>query len=453
MTDVMKQVCGFALHTTYEDLPEEALRLAKVAFVDYMGVTLSGAQEDAAKFSVNYACGYGARPESTIWGRGVKTHMALAALCNGVASHANDYDDCSDTEIGHPSITVLPAVFAVGEAVGATGRDLLRAYLIGVEVQNKLSVLALPETSQRGWHTMSVFGHLGAATAAGVLLGLSEGQLAAALGIACSQACGLRANFGTMTKPYHAGHASADGVEAALLARDGMTSGEDILENVQGFVRLFSGREVKEGTDLGLGRPWDIVSPGFQIKLYPSCSASHPATEAMFALMEAHPELTSDNVESIHAGIGLLGINELICHRPTTPDEARFSMEYELAAAVTYGRLTLDEFRSEAINQPEVQALVRRVTMSVDEELAQLGLTADEPCKLTVTLKDGTVLKERCMLAKGQPKRPLSVEELRSKFMNCAGRSYSETVCADLFGKLLRVEEFDSVEQLLPACM
>jgi len=412
-----------------------------------MGVTLAGSVEDASRFAQEYAAEVSQCSEATIFGTDQKTHSSFAALCNGIASHANDYNDCSETEIGHPSITVLPTVFAVGERVGASGKDLIRAYLIGVEVQNKVSVLALPETSKRGWHTTCVFGHIGSVVAAGVLMELDKEQFANSIGITASQAGGLRGNFGTMTKPYHAGHACFNGIAAANLGGKGLTSAKDIIESEQGFVQLFAGRAATEQA-LGFGAPWDIVDPGFQIKLYPSCSASHPASEALFNILKERP-IDVDEVESIHAGIGLLGINELLCHNPVTPDEARFSMEYALAAPIVHGQITLDEFEQQAIDHPDIKPLMGKVTMAVDDELALLGLTADEPCKLTVTLKNGEVLKERCMLAKGQPGKPLTTEELKEKFLKCAGRIYAKEQGEKIFNQLLNLDKLPEVENLM----
>lgn len=443
----IEQIADFAMATKYEDIPSELIEKGKIAVIDFVGVSIAGCQDDASRYAQEYVAEFKSAEMASIFGTDQKAHSALAAYCNGVASHVKDFDDCGETAINHPSATVLPAVFSVGEQLSANGQELLRAFLIGVEIQNKLGALALPNASAKGWHTTSVFGHFGSTIAASILLGSSREEIMRSIGIAASNASGMRGNFGSMTKPHHVGHASYSGINAAFLGKKGMTSSLNIIESEQGFIKLFSD-QTTEYRDMRLGKPWDIVNPGFQIKMFPSCSASHPALEALFNIRKRVSFSVAD-LESIHTGIGLLGIKELPCHNPTTPDEARFSMEYAMAAGIVYGKVTVDEFEKEAINDPEIKKVMSRVTMDVDDELALLGLTADEPCKLTVTLKNGEVFKERCMLAKGQPGKPLTTDELKDKFLKCAEKIYTKDKGAEIFERLLSLDEMENMSDLM----
>ncbi|OEU63501.1 MAG: hypothetical protein BBJ57_12335, partial [Desulfobacterales bacterium PC51MH44] len=320
---ILKDAVSFAKSITFNDLDVEVIEIGKRALIDYVGVTLAGCKTPVSSNIQRYAKRHSAKPQACIFGTEKKVSWDLAALSNGVAGHALDFDDTSWTTIGHPTVTVAPAVFSAGEMMNISGRQALKAYAVGVEIQNKLATLVMPEASLNGWHTTSVFGPFGAATASALIIGLKNEQFLSALGIAASMASGIRSNFGTMTKAYHAGMASFNGATSVILAGSGIGAAENAMEAQDGFIQVFSGKEPNP-IPLNFGSPWDIVKPGLVLKQYPCCSGTHPATDCILDILKEIP-FTAEDVKSIHVGVSQLGIKELVCHRPETPTEARFS--------------------------------------------------------------------------------------------------------------------------------
>ncbi len=418
--------------------------------IDYAGVTLAGCKEPVSRSIQAYVRRHSAQSESRVFGRDILVSCDLGALANGVAGHALDYDDVSWTTIGHPTVTVAPAVFASGEVRHAPGQEILRAYAVGVEIQNKIAALAMPDASSNGWHTTSVFGPFGAAVASALINTLEYEPFISALGIAASMAGGIRANFGTMTKAYHAGMTAFNGITAVSLARLGLTAAEDAIEAQDGFVQVFSGKKPKKCA-LRFGETWDIITPGLVFKRYPCCSGTHPAVDCMMEILEETP-FSADQVESIHVGVSLPGLKELVCHSPTTPTEARFSMEHALAAAIVYRKIGLSEFTSESVNDPGIREIIPKITMEIDPQLAKLGFIGRAPAKLRIALKDGRLLKGRCDLAKGNPEKPLNDEELSAKFFECASKVFEPDRSQRVFDALLsieKVEDINSITRLL----
>jgi 2-methylcitrate dehydratase PrpD len=440
---ILNDAINFANSITFNDFDDEMIEICKRALVDYVGVVLAGCETPVSRNIQTYAKKHSATPQSRIFGTEEKVSWDLAALANGVAGHALDFDDTSWTTIGHPTVTVAPVVFSAGEVMNISGRQALKAYAVGVEIQNKIATLVMPEASSNGWHTTSVFGPFGAVTASALIIGLGNEEFLSALGIAASMASGIRSNFGTMTKAYHAGMASFNGATAVILADLGIAAAKTAIEAPDGFIQIFSGKK-SNPIPLSFGAPWDIVKPGLVFKRYPCCSGTHPATDCILNLLKETP-FRAEDVESINVGVSQLGMKELVCHRPKTPTEARFSMEYALCSAIVYGKLGLSEFTLEAVNDPRIKALVPKVFMETDLELAELGFIGTAPAKLRVMLKNGRVLEDSRNLAKGNPELPLSDEELSDKFMECASKVLDLNHCRKALKALLEMEKIQDI--------
>jgi len=414
---------------TYEDLPEEAIYWAKVALLDTLGVTLAGSQEDCARI-VDTVLGTAPAPgPSLVLGRGRRAGALDAALINGTASHALDYDDCSDTLGGHPSAPILPALLALAEAEGATGRDVLVAYVVGWEVETAVSKAVNFEHYLKGWHPTATLGAFGAAAACAKLLRLPEDRTAVALALAASFAAGIKSNFGTMTKPLHVGQTTRNGLWAALLAREGFTANPMALEAKQGFFDVFNGPGKYDAAHMfdTWGRPWDIVSPGVSIKAYPCCGSTHSSIDAMLELTRRHG-LTPDNVAKVETRVHLRRL--LHTDRPQVDSvlAAKFSQQYVMARALLNGEVILEHFEGDAYRDPAVQALLPRFSAAAidaktdDGEPVMEGGQTD--AEVTVTTTDGRThfLHVARPLGRG-PDHPLPNDRLEAKFADCAARA------------------------------
>jgi 2-methylcitrate dehydratase PrpD len=434
------------------DIPEAALAVARRAFLDTVGVILAGVGEPVTRMVAELAAEAGAPGPAAQLGAGLRTAPAWAALVNATSGHALDYDDVSESVTGHPSVVIVPVVLAVGQAVHATGRQLLEAYAVGVEVMAKLGVALGPEHYRRGWHATATVGTLGAAAAAGRLLGLDERRLTHALAIAVSQASGSRQNFGTMTKPLHPGHAAFCGVVAAQLAAKGMTADVGALEAPLGFFALFGyGQGRPEEVAAALGRPFDLVRPGLSVKKYPCCFATHRAADAVLAL-----GVPAAEVAAVEVTVPPGGLQPLIHDRPRTGLEGKFSMPYVVAAALLDGRLVLDSFTDAAVRRPAVAALLPAIHVREDPAVAVARNAMEEgEVAVAVTLRDGRRLERRVRWPRGSPADPLSEAELAAKFRDCAHRALPAAgveaalrALADLDGV---ADANDLVARLVPA--
>lgn len=317
--------------TSYDSLSADAGTVASQALLDFVGVALAGADEPLARILRAQIDDEGGHAQATLLGTGAKASVRQAALVNGAAGHAHDYDDVHDAMLGHPTVPVAPAVLALGEHLGVSGAEVVAAFCAGVDTECILGRYAGPSHYARGWHATATFGAFGAAAAASRLLELDAGQTAAALGIAGTQAAGLKSQFGTMCKPLHAGHAAATGVEAALLARRGFTSRLDLLETRQGFMATQSADPSLDRFYSALATP-DFV-PDICFKYHAACYLTHSAIEAALQLKRCHG-LKPDKVEAIDVWVNRGHFDVCNIERPCTGLEAKFSLRFTLALAL-----------------------------------------------------------------------------------------------------------------------
>jgi 2-methylcitrate dehydratase PrpD len=402
-------------------VPSEVRAVASTAFFDTIGVTLAGAVEPAARAVQETARAEGGAPQCRIIGTERVTSASWAALANGTAAHALDYDDMSFVSLAHPSAPLVAAALAAGELARARGVALLDAWVVGFEIEGVLGRVMNPRHYTQGWHCTSTLGTIGAAAAAARLLGLDRDAIARCLAIAASEASGLKENFGTDAKPLHAGLAARNGIVAALLARSGITASPRALDGPQGFLVAMGSERPDLGDALGgLGRRWEALETGVTVKLYPSCAGTHPALDAIVDLKRQHG-FTAGDVEAIAIGVDAVTPTILIYDRPTTGLEGKFSMPYCVAAAVVMGRVGLDTFESAVVSDARIGELLPRITMTVDPTLRTDAPTLTQ-ARVTVRLRSGRTLTAYADGARGYPARPATVEELKTKFRACAGR-------------------------------
>lgn len=454
---ILRQAAKFLCKVSYQQLSAEAISTARMAILDYIAVAIPGSQEPVAVNLRNWAASRSHGQSATVFGSQQRFDAGHAALVNAAAGHALDFDDTSWATIGHPTTVILPALLALAEteseSTSATisGRDVLLAYVCGVEVSHKIAELMMPEISENGWHTTGAFYGLGTAAAACQLLQLDEDQTTTALALALSRASGIRSNFGTQAKPYHAGMAATAGLEAVSLSQAGITAADTALEGQDGFIQCFASERLADiarnmAKPVLFGTNWDIAHRGYAFKKYPNCSGNHPACDAILEYL-SEQSLAAEDIAEIHCGVSLLGPKELVCDLPQTPVEARFSIQFSLACALLHGRITLEEFHTEVIRHPDMQSLMQKIMMEVDEDLAMLGFIGTAPVKIRITKHNGEVIKLANDLARGNPEKPFTDAEFIAKFNSCV----QQQMCAESSAQLLQlIRKFDTLDSLSP---
>ena len=427
--------------------PVEARTRAINAFLDTVGVTLAGASEPAAR-AVQRTVAANGGSACTVLGTSIRTSVSDAALANGTAAHALDYDDMCFVSLAHPSAPLVSALLAAAESTGASGSALADAYVIGFEIEARLGRTMNPRHYQRGWHCTSTIGAIGSAAAVSRVLGLDASSTAHAMAIAASEASGLKENFGTMVKPLHAGLAARDAVLAAILARNGLTASSRALDGPQGYLHAMdSERETLDGELLDLGTRWEILATGVTVKLYPSCAATHPPLDALLDLRRVH-RFTAETVERLEIDVDPITPTVLIYDRPASGLEAKFSMPYCAAAAVADGRVGIDTFTAERLADPRIAALVPRVTMQVDRALGA-HRPALTQARVRVFLRDGKVVAAAADGARGYPANPASDAELDDKFLSCAARTINDVRASRALALLRAFDELRDVRELM----
>jgi len=422
-----KEVSDFIVNTKLEDVPPAVLVLGRKSMLDGFGLALAGSVSEMGPLVRQYIGTLApAGAKGSVIGSGMKVPARFAAFANGTFIHADDYDDTQlsvspDRIYGlltHPTVTTLPPAFAIAEIHAFSGRELTLAYHIGVEVECKIAEAISPRHYGNGFHTTGTVGSFGSAATCARLMRLNAKQTANALGIVAAEAGGLRNNFGSMTKPFHAGHAAENGVVACDLASIGWTASEEILEARNGFFDAAGG-----GFDPGaivhrLGKPWTFADPGVSIKPFPSGSLTHPAMGEMLRLIKENNVKATD-VETVDMGgnSGMMGA--LLHHRPTNALQGKFSMEFCMAILLLDRKAGLNEFTDAVVQRPDVQDLLKRVNFYVDPESEKAGLNKMTSI-LKIHLKGGKVLSGRADFAKGHPMNPMSFDEEADKFRGCA---------------------------------
>lgn len=418
-------VAEFIVKTRYSDIPSEVIELSRKSLLDGLGLALCGSVAASGEIVRTYLKSLNATGSATVFGSSLKTPVRFAAFANAIGIHADDYDDTQLAVAGdrvyglltHPTAPVLPAVLAAAETRGLSGRDLMLAYNVGVEVECRIAEAMNPRHYEDGFHSTGTVGALGSTAGMAKIYGFDRAHVLTALGIGASEGAGLRENFGTMTKPFHAGRAAESGVVAADFAALGWTAADDILEAPRGFFHAEGGGFDSSAIMGKLGNPWTFVAPGVSIKPFPSGSLTHPGMSAMLALIKEH-NIKADQVEHVRVGTNKNSPNALIHHNPTDNLQAKFSMEFCMASLLLYGKAGLTEFTDEVVNRPEVKAMIRRVEFGVDPVAEAAGYNKMTTI-IEIRLKDGRTVTGRADVAKGNPANPMSFAEEAEKFMDC----------------------------------
>ncbi|MFZ0607086.1 MAG: MmgE/PrpD family protein [Xanthobacteraceae bacterium] len=428
-------------------IPADGQKIACTGIADCFGVLIAGARDpEVALVDRELGSGSGGTLVSLIPSSARRTADA-AALVNGVAAHVLDYDDVSLD--GHPSAVLVPAILAQGEASGSSGAEMLTAYIAGFEVWGELLAREPIPLHRKGWHPSAVLGTVAAAAACAKLRGLDAKGTATAIAIAASMSSGLVANFGTMTKSFQVGRAAQSGVIAARLAQAGLTASLDALEHPAGLLNALS----MEGT-AALDRPfsaaqkeWYIVSHGLNIKRYPICYATHRSIDAALDLVSRY-DLTPDGVKRIRVSTGKTQMLMLRNSAPQTGLEAKFSMQFAIAAALVARTVGLRELTDDFVRRPDVQAIFPRVVLD-GTDVTKPGSNFAPFDAVEITMVGGETLKsEPVEFAKGSHEHPLSRDELWNKFADCLGTEFADAKKTRAFENLMMFDRLNGAGAL-----
>jgi 2-methylcitrate dehydratase PrpD len=445
-----KRLAEFVVDTRSRDIPTAVLAGSRYALIDTLGCALAGTLEPAAELAAQWAQEMGAQGKATVWGRNLSTSAAEAAFANGIAGHALDFDDSLPSLRGHPSTTMAPAALAVGEVAGSSGADVLAAFALGLEVAGKLGRALGPGHYVRGWHTTATGGVFSATTTAARLWGLNATQLQAAWGLAASQVAGLVRNFGTMTKPFHAGHAARSGVLAAWMAQHGFTADEDIFDGANNFFATYGGNdgEPLEKTIERLGQPWEMQEPGIYVKRWPCCYCNHRPVGGMLQLIAQHG-IRADDVEAVEIGFLPGSDTALVSENPQTGLEGKFSIEYNAAAVLLDGKLMLETFTDPMVQRPQVRKLMEKVKRyRIEAEGTYSGVVGYTD--VMIATKQGR-FNLRVDHAPGSPEWPMTEADRDEKFLDCAGRVLGEPGAQQLLGVMRGFESIPNIRTLIKA--
>lgn len=458
--NVTRQIAEFALKTAFEDIPEPVMELGKKSILDGVGLAIFGSTEKTAHILEAYFSDCASPNGVTVIGRKERLKPRFAAFTNGVAMHVSDYDDTQlavkkDRVYGlltHPTTPVLPAVLALGETNKSTGKQALTAYHVGVEVECKIAEAISPRHYEDGFHTTGTCGVFGSVTAAGRIRGFSVEQLTQSMGIAASQGAGLRENFGTMMKPFHAGHSAEVGVLSTDLAAAGWTGADHILEAPRGFFKAFGGAYDETMLVPHLGKPWTFANPGVSIKPFPSGSLTHPAMGEFLHLIQEN-DIKPQDVTQIEVGTNKQIPNAIIYHQPTNSLQAKFSMEFCIAILLLERKAGLAQFKDEVVNRPDVKATIAKIKFGVDP-IAEAAGYDKMTSIIKIHLKNGKSVEGRADFAKGGPGNPMSYAEVGEKFMGCCDAAkFPAEKGKKIIAAVERLESFSDIREFTALCV
>ena len=455
MNGLTQQLAQFVAHPGFDAAGSAAFTIAKTGITDTTATMFAGCAEPVVDILLkHYAHLAGVNHQAApVPFKKLSLPSAQAACVNGTAAHALDYDDVALS--GHPSTVITPAILAAGHVLGASGADVLRAYVVGYEVWAELFSRESGQYHLKGWHPTGVFGTIAAAAAVAHLHKLPVDLCARVLSLSASMASGLVSNFGTMTKPFHAGRAAAAGIEAVHLAKLGLTSSPDVFEHRAGFLYAISleGKVDLQSPADQLGKRLRILDSGLSIKRYPMCYSAHRSIDAVLDIV-TRENLQADQVRKVSVSMSRAQESMLRNHRPDTGLEAKFSLEFAVASALTERRVGLAELSDGFVARPKVREQFEKVAISIVNSQCPLDPAFAYADQVVIETTDGRSFDSgEVRFARGHAKLPLSLEQLREKFVDCValGRTTSgmdEAAGSALYEKLAALERQASVRTL-----
>ena len=436
--DLTRELAYFIVNTDAADIPQPDIEHAKVTLMDWIAVTLVGKEDPLVAKLVNYADLLGGKEQATVIGYGLKKNIIETALINGAASHALDFDDTLEIIIGHPTVTLYPALVALAEWKGLSGLELLAAYLIGLKTAALIGHCGGMDHYMHGWHGTSTIGHFASAAGCSKLLGLDEQQTVYALGIAGTQASGLKSAFGTMCKPFHAGKASQAGLMSALLAADGFTSTENILEVDFGFLKVLNGKLNKNAAEV-LNAPWEAAD--LAQKYHASCHATHSPIEATWAILEEEG-LNLDDIKSIKIHVSELALGAAGQINPQTGLAGKFSIPYCVANALLTGNTGTTAFTDEKVNAPQVKEVMKKISLVRNDDFKLVEAIVD------LETTTGKMYTKEIDVMKDIPGLEKKKEKITAKLLDLSDAYLGNEKAKKLITTINKLDQIENIQQL-----
>jgi 2-methylcitrate dehydratase PrpD len=447
--NVTKILSSFIVKTTFGDITSNAIEEAKRCCLDGIGVMLAGSSDRIIAILKEYVSLIGGEKQSSLFcPNSFKSSLINAALVNGASAHILDFDDTHRILGGHPTAVILPVVLALGEYTKASGKDILTALILGVEVSCKIARAVNPTHYQSGYHVTSTLGVFGATAAAANLLKLKEKEVQNALGIAGSMSSGLKENFGTMTKSLHVGMAASNGIKSVLLAQRGINAADRILEGQMGFCNVMCSKPEIDKITKNLGLPWEIEIPGITRKKYPCCARTHPAIDGILKIVNKQ-KIDHRNLAEIICETDETAFKVLAHPSPTSELEAKFSMPYCIAVAFLEKNIFLQHFTKNWLRNPLVAEIMHKVRHIPSQRIIDQGYENRWASKITINLKSGESFDELVQRPKGDSLNPFLVDEFADKFLRCTQGLLDKQKCHSIIDNINYLENENDISDVI----
>ncbi len=449
MTGLTQALATYVANPSFGDHEQAACAIAKTGIMDTIATMMAGHNEPVVNIVRKFLGEHPASGEAPVPFTHTLYPAAQAAFINGTAAHALDYDDVALS--GHPSTAIAPAILAEGYVLNSSGQEALRAYVVGYEVWAELVSRETDQYHLKGWHPTGVFGAVAAAAAVAYLHKLSVEQTRQALAISASLSSGLVANFGTMTKPFHAGRAASHGIEAVRLSMLGMTSAADVFEHPAGFLNALSmaGR-VDRTRPAEIGTKIRILDSGVSIKRYPVCYSGHRSIDGVLEIAERE-DLKADQIKRIHLTMGPAQASMLRNHHPVTGLEAKFSAEFAAASAIVAREVGLSQLTDIFVNRADVSSLYSKVSIEIVNTSCPLDSAFALTDRVVIETIDGRTFDSgEIRFPLGNAKNPIDAAGLKKKFLDClaVGRAHNPNLKGADDGLYDRVAQLESATSL-----
>lgn len=437
---ITKKLAEFVVNTEYRNLPESVIREGKRAFLNWIGVAIGACRHPAVEITLSVARERGGSKEASILGLWEKTDILFASLINGMSSHILDYDDTHLETVIHPSAPVAPVVLALGEKYRLSGDATLTAFILGMEVECIVGKMIYPSHYENGWHITATVGNIGAAAAAGKLLGLDVHKMAQALSLAATQASGFREMFGTMTKPFHPGKAAMNGLLAAILVGKGFTSSTCGLEAPRGFLALTSSEKDPEKFLENMGKQFETLKISY--KPYACGVVSHPIIDACIKLRN-ELKIPPQKITEINVYVNPLVIELTGKREPQTGLEGKFSSYHSAAVALVDGDAGVAQYTDERVKSLEVIQVRQKIKFYPQPQIRK------DECILFATLEDGSQVKIHVEHAKGSLKNPMTDLDLKNKFLSVTDGILERERAEQLIEKIKEMDALPDISKVI----